>query len=182
MNAAPRALRVWDLAVRVLHWALVASVALAALSTLVLFGAHQPAGYVALAVVAVRVLWGGVGGHYARFRQFVRAPRATLRYLRLLVAHREPRYLGHNPLGGWMVIALMLCVSGLALTGWLYTTDAFWGNEAVEDAHRALAWALLGLVLAHVSGVIFTGLRQRENLVAAMFSGAKRAPEANDIQ
>jgi cytochrome b len=182
MNAPPRALRVWDRAVRLLHWALVASVALAALSTLVLFGVHQPAGYVALVVVALRVLWGGVGGRYARFTQFVRAPRTTLRYLRLLLAHREPRYLGHNPLGGWMVVALMLCVSGLALTGWLYTTDAFWGNEAVEDAHRALAWALLGLVLAHVCGVIFTGLRQRENLVAAMFSGAKRAPEANDIQ
>lgn len=174
--------RVWDGAVRVLHWTLVASVALSSLGLIAPFGVHQPAGYVALAAVLLRTIWGVLGSRYARFTQFVRTPRATLRYLRLLLAHREPRFIGHNPLGGWMVLALMLCVSGLALTGWLYTTDAFWGNEAVEDAHRALAWALLGLVLAHVGGVIFTGLRQRENLVAAMISGAKRAPEVNDVQ
>jgi cytochrome b len=175
-------LRIWDRAVRALHWALVVAVALAAISTVALVGAHRPAGYVALAIVALRVLWGVVGSGYARFAQFVRTPRATLAYLRQLAAQREPRYLGHNPLGGWMVLALMACVSGLALTGWLYTTDAFWGSEAVEDAHRALAWLLLGLVLAHVGGVIFTSLRQRENLVAAMFSGVKRAPETHDIR
>jgi cytochrome b len=173
---------VWDGAVRVLHWTLVASVALSSLGLIALFGVHQPAGYVALAAVLLRTIWGVFGSRYARFTQFVRGPHASLRYARAVAVGREPRFIGHNPLGGWMVVALMLCVSGLALTGWLYTTDAFWGNEAVEDAHRALAWALLGLVLAHVGGVIFTSLRQRENLVAAMFSGAKRAPEANDIQ
>jgi cytochrome b len=174
--------KVWDRAVRALHWALVGAVALAALSTLALPGAHKPAGYVALAVVVLRGVWGGVGSRYARFVQFVRGPRVTLRYLGLLAAHREPRYLGHNPLGGWMVVALMACVSGLALTGWLYSTDAYWGSEAVEDAHRALAWALLGLVSVHVAGVLFTSWRQRENLVAAMFSGVKCEPQEHDIR
>ena len=174
-------IRVWDRAVRVLHWALVGSVALAAISTVALFGAHRPAGYVALAVVALRLLWGGIGSRYARLAQFVRAPGATLRYARALAQHREPRYLGHNPLGGWMVVALMGCIAGLALTGWLYTTDAFWGDETVERVHRALAWALLGLVVAHVGGVLFTSLRQRENLVVAMLDGRKRAPAEHDI-
>ena len=173
--------RVWDRAVRLLHWTLVAAVALSALGLVALFGVHQPAGYVALAAVLVRSVWGGVGSRYARFAQFVRGPRAALRYARAVAAGREPRFIGHNPLGGWMVVALMLCVIGLALTGWLYTTDALFGDETVETIHRGLAWTLLGLVVAHVAGVLFTGLRHRENLVAAMFSGAKRAPAQDDI-
>ena len=173
--------RVWDLAQRLLHWALVASVSLAALSAFTLPGAHQPAGYVALGAVGLRVAWGFAGSRYARFVQCVRNPRATLRYLRLLLAYREPRYLGHNPLGGWMVIALLGCVAGLAFTGWLYRTDAFWGNEAVENAHRMLAWALLAATVLHVSGVVFTSLRHRENLLTSMFSGSKRAPSGSDI-
>ena len=180
MSGAPT-IRVWDRAVRALHWSLVAAVALSALGIVTLFGVHQPAGYVALAVVVLRVLWAGIGGRYARLHQFVRAPHATLRYALAVLRRREPRYLGHNPLGGWMVVALMGCIAGLALTGWLYTTDAFWGDETVERVHRALAWALLGLVVAHLAGVIFTGLRHRENLVAAMCSGRKRAPAGDDI-
>jgi cytochrome b len=174
-------LRVWDRAVRALHWVLVGAVALSALGLVALFGVHQPAGYVALAVIVLRAVWGVVGTRYARFAQFVRGPRASWRYARAVADGREPRYVGHNPLGAWMVVALMACVAGLALTGWLYTTDAFWGDEGVERIHRALAWTLLGLVVAHVAGVIFTSLRHRENLVASMLHGDKRAPEGDDV-
>ena len=102
---------VWDRAVRILHWVLVGAVALSAASTLVFFSAHQPAGYAALAAVVIRCVWGCVGApraSYARFAQFIRGPRATFRYLRQLARNREPRYIGHNPLGGWMVIAWQL--------------------------------------------------------------------------
>ncbi len=173
--------RVWDRAVRVLHWTLVVSVALSAVGLIALFGVHQPAGYVALAAVLLRLVWGAVGSRYARFAQFVRGPRAALRYARAVAARREPRFIGHNPLGGWMVVALLLCIVGLAVTGWLYTTDMFFGDETVETIHRGLAWTLLGFVVAHVAGVLFTSLRHRENLVAAMFNGAKRAPAQDDI-
>ena len=175
---APNTVPVWDRVIRTLHWALVVSVALAGVSLIDSLGVaalHRPAGYAALAIVALRVLWGVAGSANARFTQFVRGPRPTLHYLRLLIARREPHLLGHNPLGAWMVLALLLCVAGLGLTGWLYTTDWFWGSERVEDLHRALAWALLGLIVLHVAGVIFTSVRQRENLIAAMFSGRKRA-------
>jgi cytochrome b len=174
-------LRVWDRAVRALHWVLVGAVALSALGLVALFGVHQPAGYVALAAVVLRIVWGVRGSHYARFAQFVRGPRAAWRYARAVAGRREPRHLGHNPLGAWMVLALMACVAGLALTGWLYTTDAYWGDETVEAVHLALAWGLLGLVVVHVAGVIFTSLRHRENLVASMVHGDKRAPEGDDI-
>ncbi|MBC8057143.1 MAG: cytochrome b/b6 domain-containing protein [Rhizobiales bacterium] len=180
-NSAGHTWHVWDRAVRLLHWALVGSVALSAVGLVALAGVHRPAGYVALAVVALRVVLGFCGSRYARFAQFVHMPRATWRYARAVLGGREPRFIGHNPLGGWMALALMACVAALARTGWLYTTDAFWGDETVERVHRALAWTLLGLVVAHVFGVIFTSLRHRENLVAAMWSGAKRAPERNDI-
>jgi cytochrome b len=177
---------VWDAAVRVLHWSLVLSLSLATLTTLGWGNdLHQAAGYVALAVVGLRLLWPLVGGaraRHARFGAFVKAPRATWAYLREVLASREPRHLGHNPLGGWMIVALLATVIALAVTGWLYTTDAFWGDETVERIHTALAWWLLGLVVLHLTGVIYTSWRQRENLVAAMFSGRKRAPAPGDIE
>jgi cytochrome b len=176
---------VWDRLVRVLHWTLVASVTLGWLSTIALLSAigftHQGAGYVALAVVLVRIAWGFGTSRYARFAQFVRGPRATLAYTRAVAARREPRHLGHNPLGAWMVLALMGCVIGLALTGWLYTTDRFFGDETVDVIHQVLAWALLVLIGMHLAGVIFTSLRHRENLVRAMFDGKKSAPRDDDI-
>ena len=181
---APRnsmTVKVWDRTVRVLHWSLVLAVAVAWLSTVRGFGAHQPAGYVALGAVLLRLLWGFVGNRHARFAQFVRPPGATLRYAAQHWRGRAPRHLGHNPLGGWMIVALLACVLGLGATGWLYTTDRFWGDAAVDSWHQALAWILLGLATLHVAGVVFSSSRQRENLVASMFSGSKRAPRGDDI-
>lgn len=176
-------MRVWDRLVRLLHWTLVGSIALAWISTLGLgiVKWHEPAGYVALAVVALRVLWGFAGGPYARFVQFVRGPSATLRYTAQVAAAREPRYVGHNPLGGWMVLTLLLCVAAACVTGWLYTTDMFWGEEWVDRLHQALAWAILVLAALHVGGVVFTSIRHHENLVAAMFSGNKRPASGDDV-
>ncbi len=174
-------LRVWDPAVRLLHWTLALAVAVAWLSTLWFGGLHQGAGWVALAAVALRLAWGSFGGGHARFAGFLRGPRATWAYARQLLRHAEPRYIGHNPLGGWMILALLACVAGLALTGWLYTTDALWGDAMVEAVHVTLAWALLALVALHVAGVLFTSARQRENLVAAMFSGRKRDAGPGDV-
>ncbi|MCE9660522.1 MAG: cytochrome b/b6 domain-containing protein [Burkholderiales bacterium] len=176
---APR--RVWDPAVRVLHWALAASFALGWATTEWLGRWHEPVGYAALAIVAARIAWGFVGPRTARFAAFVRGPRATLAYARQVLAAREPRHLGHNPLGAVMVLALFACIGGLALTGWLYKTDRFWGDETVERIHLALAWTMLALVVVHIGGVALASFRHRENLVAAMFTGNKRAPEERDV-
>lgn len=173
-SASPPTLRVWDPLVRVGHWMLVASILVSWLGTVVLAGVHQPAGYLALGIVALRVVWGLIGSGYARFAQFVRGPRATLRYAVQVLQRREPRCIGHNPLGAWMVLALLGCVLGLGLTGWLYTTDLFWGDANVEAVHVGLAWTLLVLVCLHVAGVFYTGWRHHESLVRAMFSGRKR--------
>jgi cytochrome b len=179
-------IRVWDALVRVLHWALAASVATAWIS------GHRPphdfdawhhiAGYVAATVVVLRLIWGFIGSRHARLAQFVRGPRAVLAYARALRANREPRHLGHNPLGGWMVLALWATTAALSLSGWLYTTDWLWGYEWLSDLHAWLAWGILTLVIGHLGGVVVTSWRHRENLVAAMFSGDKRAPVGDDIR
>jgi cytochrome b len=67
------------------------------------------------------------------------------------------------------------------VSGWLYTTDALWGDETVEMLHRGFAWGLLGLIAMHVGGVTFTSLRRRENLVRAMLDGEKHAPRDDDV-
>ena len=139
------------------------------------------AGYVAAAAVVLRLVWGIRGSRYARLSQFVRSPRQVLAYARALRAGDEPRYIGHNPLGGWMVLALWATAAALALTGWLYTTDWLWGYEWLSDLHAGLAWAIVALVTAHLGVVAMTSWRHRENLVGAMFSGAKRAPQPGDI-
>jgi len=79
------------------------------------------------------------------------------------------------------LLALIACVIGLALTGWLYTTDRFWGDETVDAIHQVLAWTLLTLAALHVSGVVLTSIRHRENLVRAMFNGKKSAARGTDV-
>jgi cytochrome b len=173
--------RVWDRPVRVLHWALAASVA-AAWTTTLWFGRwHEVAGYLSIVLVGARMAWGFVGPRRARFADFVRRPSATWRYVRLVVGGREPRYLGHNPLGACMVLAFFACLAAIALTGWLYTTDALWGDATVERIHVALAWTMVVLAVLHVAGVALASIRHRENLVASMASGAKREAAVDDI-
>ena len=167
---------------RLLHWLLVLSVAAAWLTTMGALRWHEPAGYVAAGVVLARLAWGWAGRGHARFADFVRGPRATLHYLRSVLARREPRYVGHNPLGGWMVVALLACVAALGLSGWLYTgTDLFWGEAWLEQLHAALGWLLLALIALHLSGVALASLRHRENLVRAMVDGTKAAPGPGDV-
>lgn len=171
-------MKVWDPFVRVAHWLLVASVATAWLTREAL---HEWLGYAALGIVALRVAWGGIGPHYARFRQFVRGPAATLAYARAFAARTEPRHLGHNPLGGWMIIALLATVALTCASGWLSTTDRFWGVAWVQDTHEFLADALVALAALHVAGVIHASLRHRENLPGAMVTGRKLPARPGDV-
>jgi cytochrome b len=134
-----------------------------------------------LAVVALRVGWGVAGTRYARFTQFMHAPAATRYYRQQLLAHQEPRHIGHNLLGGWMIIALLLTITGVCVSGWLYTTDRFWGEAWAEQGHEGLTYLLIGLMALHIGGVIFSSLRHGENLIVAMLHGRKRAPGPADI-
>lgn len=173
--------RVWDAFVRVFHWSLVASFALAWISGDDWKTLHIWAGYAAAALIATRLVWGLVGTRYARFSQFVRSPLVVASYLRDVATGREARYLGHNPAGGAMIVSLFATLTGLCLSGWLLTTDAFWGSAVMEGIHEALANLALLLVGLHIAGVALGSIRHHENLVRSMVTGKKRAAEPGDI-
>ncbi|CAN7761817.1 cytochrome b/b6 domain-containing protein [Variovorax sp. LjRoot84] len=165
---------VWDVAQRLLHWGLAAAATAAWLSGEETLAFHIAAGYATLALASTRILLGFVGSRNARFANFVRSPGAVWRYGRSIVQGREHRYLGHNPLGGWMVLALLLLTVVVCASGYMYTTDAFWGLRWVEWIHRGSAWLGVALVCVHVSAVFVMGRRHGDRLVAAMLTGLKR--------
>jgi cytochrome b len=176
-DTPPAMVKVWDPFVRVFHWSLVALFVVAYLTGDEIQRVHNAAGYTIAGLLAARVLWGFVGPRHARFSDFVRSPRDVLAYLRDVVLFRARRYIGHNPAGGLMVIALVGMLSATCMTGYLMTTDAYWGSEALEDVHGALANLTLAMVLVHVLGVLVASFEHGENLVKAMLTGRKRGGE-----
>ena len=167
-----RRVYVWDPFVRVFHWTVVTGVVLAFL-TEDLRPVHKTVGFVVLGAVLLRILWGFWGTRTARFVDFVRGPAEILAYLRAHLRGETRPHLGHNPLGGMMVVALLTVLLTVTVTGWMMTLDAFWGEEWVEDLHEAAANSLFLLVPLHLAGVVFSSLRERVNLVKAMITGYK---------
>ena len=207
-GSAGRTVRVWDPLVRVFHWGLVAAFAIAWLTADELQPVHELAGYTVAGLVAFRVIWGFVGSRYARFAQFLAGPAATLGYMADTLKGQERRYLGHNPAGAMMIVAILFTLSGTAFTGWLMKEpartamlpglpqivapaqadddgDEYRGGDEAEgplkEVHEALANLMLLLVALHVGGVVLASLRHQENLARAMLTGDKRAPEPGDI-
>lgn len=193
VQGAPHAIdqeqvRVWDPLVRLFHWSLVAAFATAFIVEDDLLGVHVWAGYLVLALIAVRLVWGIVGTRHARFSDFVRGPRQVLTYLRESLRLSAPRHLGHNPLGGAMVVALLALVGVTGLTGMaLYGAQELSGplaglmsgtppavGEALEETHEVLANLTLVFIAVHVAGVLFSSFAHRENLIGSMFTGRKR--------
>lgn len=174
-EARPAAVKVWDLFVRVFHWSLVAFFAIAFLTGDEIEWLHLWAGYAIAGLVALRIVWGFVGPHHARFSSFVKGPRAVLAFLKRSMHLEAPRYFGHNPAGGAMVVALLTLLAALCATGFAMTTDAYWGSKTLEEIHEVLANTALVLVALHVGGVVLASMEHGENLVKAMVTGRKRA-------
>ena len=171
--AAGNTVRVWDPVVRVCHWGLAASLLVSFLTHEGNAAIHIWSGYAALAFVTARIAWGFLGRDHARFGAFLRSPRDTLAYARALARGREDRCLGHNPLGAYMILALIAATLVITLSGWLYTTDAYWGVEWVAELHDGATIVLIVLVVLHLAGVAFTSWRHRENLVGSLLHGRK---------
>jgi cytochrome b len=120
------------------------------------------------------MIWGLVGSRHARFADFIYRPSTVFAFLKDTVALRARRYLGHNPAGGAMVIALLLALGVVTSTGIMMTTDAFWGVRWVRESHEIAANLTLALVILHIAGVAFASFEHRENLAKAMVTGRKR--------
>jgi cytochrome b len=179
---------VWDPLVRLFHWSLVAGFLVAFITEDDLLDVHVWAGYLVLALVLFRLVWGFVGPLHARWTDFLRPPRAVIAYLAEVLRHRARRFLGHNPAGGAMIVGLLLGlvatgVSGLALyggqefsgplAGVMSRVPADWAH-ALEEVHEFLANLTLLLVVLHLLGVVAASLQHHENLVKSMFTGYKR--------
>jgi cytochrome b len=170
----PAMVKVWDPFIRVFHWSLATLFLVAYLTGDQVEKVHIAAGYAIAGLIALRMVWGVVGPHHARFASFVRPPREVFAYLRDIGLLSAPRYLGHNPAGGAMIVALLVTLIGTCITGYMMTTDAFWGSQWVEDTHKYLANFTLGLVAVHVIGVLLASFEHRENLLKSMLTGKKR--------
>jgi len=172
-------IRVWDAPVRLFHWLLVLCFAGAWLSAESerLRELHVTFGLTMAGLVVLRIVWGLVGSRHARFTAFVRGPSAALAHLKALRERRAPGHAGHNPAGGWAVLALLGLIAVTAASGWLTYSDS---GEVWEELHEAGANVLMVMVVLHVLAVLVTSVLQRENLVRAMVTGRTRGPAAED--
>ena len=182
--------RVWDLGVRVFHWLMVATIAIALVTGLSgppnLLNVHIAAGAAIGGLVAFRVLWGLMGSTYARFSSFPVHLTAINADLAGLVAGRRPRYRGHNPLGSLMALTLLAIISLSVMTGVvtlggvdkqgpLAFAAPYAAGKAAQRVHLALAYGLLALIAGHLLGVAYESIQARTNLPLAMITGKKAA-------
>lgn len=177
---------VWDAPVRVFHWLMVASFAVAWLSSdgEEWQSVHNTAGYTMAGLVGFRLLWGLIGTRHARFSAFVRGPASALRYLLSLATRRPEHHTGHNPAGGLAILALLALTLLTVATGWAYYGEQGghrW-EDRWEDLHEGLANTMLALVGLHLAAVVVSSLLHRENLVAAMIHGRKAVPPPEGIR
>ena len=178
---------VWDLATRLFHWTLVAAVTVALLTGEdegFVFLVHLLAGYLVLMLLIFRFAWGLIGSRHSRFSDFLYGRHTVKTYAGRLLRLKPPRYVGHNPLGGWMVV-LMLAVLLLTVatglfsggdegrTGAVLTLLPAAGGDAWSEIHEALGNLVILLVAVHVLGVLADWLLTGENLVRAMITGRK---------
>jgi cytochrome b len=188
--AAARRVRVWDLPTRVFHWALALAVVGAVVSAKIGGNAmvwHFRLGYVVLALVAFRLLWGFVGGRWSRFASFVPTPGRLQRYLRGTPRPDEHLDAGHSPLGALSVFALLAVLAAQVATGLVADDEianlgplnrfvAVETGLAATTYHKAVGqWLVIGLVVLHVAAIAVYALRRR-HLVPPMLHGDKVLP------
>ena len=167
---------VWDPLVRLFHWSLVILFAANALLIDPDAKIHEILGYAAVVLIGLRLIWGVIGSKYARFSSFPPSLSDAAGQLTEIATGRIHPHKGHSPLGALMIYNLLLTILAIGLTGYLMTTDMFWGTEWPEELHEALVtWAEISIVL-HVAAVIFESRRTRVNLARAMISGYKEFP------
>ncbi len=206
MRTTPKErVKVWDPLLRVGHWTLAT-----VFTTAYLTGhagtehsdLHELAGYTAGGILMWRIVWGINGPRTARFKTFVRSPVAALNYAFKLIRGKAPRYIGHEPAGAAMIVAILACLSLTVSTGVITNRGrapvaqtaatavapepsnktpartaagtAAGASNIVGEVHGVLARMTLALVLIHILGVLYASLVHRENLAGSMVTGRKR--------
>ncbi len=186
-GARPRYIHVWDIWIRLGHWLLVALVTLLWWSADThRWSIHIIAGEGTLGLISWRLLWGFRGTTTARFRQFLKPPTEVIAYARTLGRRRGHPVIGHNPMGGWSVVAILALLFALAISGLLAQNldglgsgpfAAYLSYRAAALAakcHQAFFQLLVLLIVAHVCAIAFYMFYKRQNLLRAMLTGNVR--------
>ena len=182
-----KAVKVWDVPTRLFHWLLVTLVMTCITTAKIgsnLMTTHMLSGYLVLTLLIFRLLWGLVGGHHARFVTFIRGPLTVLRYISNLINNRTPRYLGHNPLGAWSVMAMLVMLLLQAFTGLfasddivtegpLYPLVSNAASSTLTRIHNINAIVIGCLAAVHLAAVLFYLFLKGDNLIKPMFTGIK---------
>lgn len=176
-----RKIMVWDVPTRLGHWALAAAFILSFVTgdseKWRLF--HVAAGYAISGVLLFRIFWGLAGTRYARFASFLFSPREVFNYLKGLLQGKPSHWLGHNPAGSYAIYLLIFLGLATVATGIAVYTEV--GGTLLEDAHDALSYSMLGMVVIHVLGVIVSSWAHHENLVRSMVNGYKQGKSGDAI-
>jgi cytochrome b len=194
-SASPRAVvHAWDLPTRLFKWALVVMIVIAWVSTRFSdpdMKVHKLAGYAILVLVLYRLFWGAVGGSTARFSSFVRSPSRAIAYLREARKGTTKPYLGHNPAGGLMILALLFACFIQAVLG-LFATDGVTASGPLADIvgdtvstfasrlHGAWFYLILALAIVHITANLYYQFIKGEDLIGPMITGRKKAAAYQD--
>jgi len=184
--------KVWDISIRLFHWGLVALIGFLWWSGTegVEMDNHVLAGYAVLGLISYRIIWGFLGSYHARFINFVRSPIKALKSVPEVISVRsDSHYVGHNPVGGWMVVALILILLAQGISGLGTTDDIFIDGPLVaylsddwisrlSELHLLLPDFLIALVVLHLAAVLFHDAFKRERLIQAMITGIKKVPQS----
>ena len=181
-------IKVWDWSIRVFHWSL------PLLIFLLWFSQDQGEmerhflfGQFLLGMLVYRIIWGFIGTPYARFKHFLYGPKAFIAYAKGFFSSDKPRYLSHNPMGGFMALVLMAAVVFQLMTGLFTTDDIFFEGPLYRTVSSAVSsWMtswhyhffdwLLVLIGLHLGAILLYKLKG-EGLVKAMFTGEKESTE-----
>jgi cytochrome b len=180
-------IKVWDSIVRLFHWSLVITYSVSFFTQEEDYDLHLIAGYTVLGLVIARIFWGFAGTRYARFSNFVKSPVTVTRHIFSVLQNKSDRYIGHNPAGGMMILALIIVllvitISGVALdaaenrAGPLGTTTLFYYTDTIAEIHNIATNISLGLVALHLAGIFYGVVVLKEKLISAMITGKKSMP------
>lgn len=188
MSVASKSIRVWDLPTRIFHWSLLAAFVGAYLTGDVfdLLEPHQWIGLAMLFLLSFRLVWGFIGSTTARFSQFVRGKAAVSDYL-----NGRWQGVGHNPLGGWSVMAMLALLVAMTVTGLFANNNADFTapltflvsddvSSLLTSAHHLLFKLLLLVVAVHIGAIFFYKIVLAKDLVTPMIKGDAPAESDQD--